>query len=100
MCPVKIDIPEILIHLRRRIVEERGSYLERLAMKGVALTFSDHRWFSRAQTVGRFLQRRFEKDGYVTSAPGPLGAWTRTRDLPAMPAQSFRQWWAARKATS
>jgi L-lactate dehydrogenase complex protein LldF len=100
VCPVKIDIPEILIHLRRRIVEERGSYLERLAMKGAALTFSDHRWLSRAQTVGRFLQRRFEKDGYVTSAPGPLAAWTRTRDLPAMPAQSFRQWWAARKPTA
>src|SRR5688572_8716801 len=98
VCPVKIDIPEILIHLRRRIVEERGSYLERVAMKGAALTFSDHRWFSRAQTVGRFLQRRFEKDGYVTSAPGALAAWTRTRDLPAMPAQSFRQWWTARKA--
>ena len=98
VCPVKINIPEILIHLRRRIVEEQGSYVERLAMKGAALTFSDHRWFARAQTIGRFLQRRFEKDGYLRSAPGPLAAWTRTRDLPAMPAQSFRQWWAARQA--
>jgi L-lactate dehydrogenase complex protein LldF len=98
VCPVKINIPEILIHLRRRLVEERGSYIERLAMKGAALTFSDHRWFSRAQTLGRFLQRRFEQDGYVIAAPGPLAGWTRTRDLPAMPAQSFRQWWAGRGA--
>src|SRR5688572_13982568 len=100
VCPVKINIPEILIHLRRRIVDEQGSYVERLAMKGAALTFSDHRWFARAQTIGRFLQRRFEQNGYVRAAPGPLAAWTRTRDLPAMPAQSFRQWWAARQVVT
>ena len=86
VCPVKINIPEILIHLRRRIVEEQGSYLERLAMKGAALAFADPRWFSRAQTIGRFLQRPFET-GRVRQhgrrarwPPGP-----RTRDLPAMP---------------
>jgi L-lactate dehydrogenase complex protein LldF len=98
VCPVKINIPEILIHLRRRIVDEHGSYVERLAMKGAALSFSDHRWFARAQTIGRFLLRRFERDGYLRSAPGPLAGWSRTRDLPAMPAQSFREWWAARQA--
>jgi len=96
VCPVKINIPEILIHLRRRIVEEQGSYLERLAMKGAALAFTDGRWFTRAQTIGRLLQRPFTAGGYVVKAPGPLAAWTATRDLPAMPAQSFRQWWAAR----
>ena len=96
VCPVKINIPEILIHLRRRVVDERGSYVERLAMKGAALMFGDPAWFSRAQTIGRLLQRPFARDGYVRSAPGPLAGWTRSRDLPAMPAQSFRQWWAAR----
>jgi L-lactate dehydrogenase complex protein LldF len=96
VCPVKINIPEILIHLRRRIVEEQGSYLERLAMKGIALAFADPRWFSRAQRIGRFLQRPFQTAGYVRKAPGPMAAWTSTRDLPAMPEQSFRQWWAAR----
>ena len=98
VCPVKINIPEILIHLRRRIVEEQGSYLERLAMKGAALAFADPRWFSLAQTIGRFLERPFERDGYVRRAPGPMAAWTATRDLPAMPRQSFRDWWAARGA--
>jgi L-lactate dehydrogenase complex protein LldF len=98
VCPVKINIPEILIHLRRRIVEEQGSYLERLAMKVAALAFADPRWFTRAQTIGRFLQRPFERDGYVRTAPGPMAAWTSSRDLPAMPRQTFRQWWAARGA--
>ncbi len=98
VCPVKINIPEILIHLRRRLVEEQGSYLERLAMKGAALAFAGPRWFSCAQTIGRLLQRPFQTDGYVRKAPGPMAAWTSTRDLPAMPEQSFRQWWAARRA--
>ena len=98
VCPVKINIPEILIHLRRRIVEEQGSYLERLAMKGAALAFADPRWFAMAQSIGRFLARPFERGGYVRRAPGPMAAWTATRDLPAMPHQSFRDWWAARGA--
>ena len=100
VCPVKINIPEILIHLRRRIVEDRGSYLERLAMKGAALTFSDSRWFARAQRIGRFLQRRVGPNGIARRLPGPLAAWTATRDLPATPRESFREWWKTRKAAA
>ena len=96
VCPVKINIPEILIHLRRRIVEEDGSAMERLAMKGAAMTFSSHRLLQLAQMIGRFLQRPVVTDGFVRKGPGPLAAWTATRDLPAIPPQSFREWWASR----
>ena len=100
VCPVKINIPEILIHLRRRIVDENGSAIERLAMKAAAAAFGDHRWLRTAQMIGRFLQRAVVSDGFVRRGPGPLAAWTATRDLPAMPPQSFRQWWASRPAKS
>jgi L-lactate dehydrogenase complex protein LldF len=94
VCPVKINIPEILIHLRRRIVETGGAVSERLGMKAAAAMFSDPAWLKRAQTIGRFLQRPFAREGVITRLPGPLRAWTSTRDFPAIPAESFRQWWA------
>jgi L-lactate dehydrogenase complex protein LldF len=96
VCPVKINIPEILIHLRRRIVEEQGGVGERLGMKAAAKAFSDPAWLSRAQMLGRFLQRPFTKDGHIDSLPGPLDGWTRSRDLPEIPAESFRDWWDRR----
>ncbi|CAN5747951.1 LutB/LldF family L-lactate oxidation iron-sulfur protein [soil metagenome] len=97
VCPVKINIPEILIHLRRRIVEGGAPLGERMGMKGAALAFSSPAWLRRAQTIGRFLQRPFRKGDQLAHLPGLFAAWTRTRDLPALPAQSFRDWWAARE---
>ncbi len=96
VCPVKINIPEILIHLRRRIVEADGSRSEALAMKGASLAFSSGGWLGLAQQVGRLAQWPFVHDRSISSLPGPGGAWTHSRDLPAIPPQSFRQWWAAR----
>jgi hypothetical protein len=40
---------------------------------------------------------RTSKDGAITRLPGMLANWTRFRDLPKVPAESFRQWWAKRK---
>jgi len=97
VCPVKINIPEILIHLRRRIVEEDGPRLEGLAMRAAALAFSGGGWLGLAQRLGRLAQRPFAEGHSIPSLPGPGAGWTDTRDLPAMPAQSFRQWWASRK---
>lgn len=96
VCPVKINIPEILIHLRRRIVEERAPLAERLGMKAAAFAFSDPAWLRRARMVARFMQQPFQKDGYIRGLPGPAGAWTRSRDLPALPRESFRDWWKGR----
>jgi L-lactate dehydrogenase complex protein LldF len=96
VCPVKIDIPEILIHLRRRLVEERAAIGERLGMRAASLAFSDPGWLRRAQMIARFLQRPFVRSGFIRGLPGPFGAWTHTRDLPAIPKESFREWWKGR----
>jgi L-lactate dehydrogenase complex protein LldF len=96
VCPVKINIPEILIHLRRRIAERHAPLAERLAMRAAAFAFSDPAWLRRAQTIGRFLQRPFAHAGRIEHVPGPLGGWTTSRDLPAMPPESFRDWWDRR----
>lgn len=103
VCPVKINIPETLIHLRGRIVREDQAtaigYLapENLAMQAMAKIFLDHRRYQAAQRLARVGQLVFKRKGQLTNLPGMAGAWTQSRDLKAVPSQSFRQWWKTRK---
>jgi L-lactate dehydrogenase complex protein LldF len=98
VCPVKIDIPSILVHLRGRIIREGGgSGPENLAMQGLAGALSSRKRYERAQRMARRVSRPLARDGSIgTGLPGPLGAWTRHRDLPAPPEPSFREWWRSR----
>ncbi len=98
-CPVKIDLPELLLRLRRDIVRGRlNGRRERLAYRLWAwvmqssLRYRLASWFQR-----RKLRTRTDHSGYVHQAPGIASAWTDVRDLPAPPARSFRQIWQDRK---
>jgi L-lactate dehydrogenase complex protein LldF len=96
VCPVKIDIPRVLVHLRGRVVEEgRSPSAERGAMRALAWTFAERRRYERAQRLARAGSRPFARDGLVRRLPG-LGAWTDTRDLRPVPRQTFREWWEDR----
>jgi L-lactate dehydrogenase complex protein LldF len=98
VCPVKINIPEVLIHLRGRIVREQKSALdpEALAMKTAAMIFGSRTRFEAAQRLGRIAQWPLVSDGWMRSLPGMLGNWTKVRDLRALPQQTFREWWKLR----
>ena len=97
VCPVAIDIPEVLTYLRHKVVEKGNTPLgEQLAMKVAAIAFSSSSQLSRVQKMARVAQWPFDRDGQLHGLPGPLGKWTDTRDFPAVAAQSFREWWAAR----
>ena len=102
VCPVKINIPEVLVHLRDRVTSEPPPDAhpirtrvdpERLAMQAVARVFASRRAYESAQRAARRGQGPFVRNGSIRQLPGPLGAWTSARDLPAMPSQSFRDWW-------
>ena len=108
VCPVKINIPEILIHLRHRVVERESSGIrvlahpEALAMRAMGAVFRSERRFRAAQRLGRMVEGPLvRKDGrgdrWITWLPGLLGGWTATRDLEAMPKQTFREWWEQRE---
>jgi len=98
VCPVKINIPEILIHLRRRLVEGgQAPVAERMAMKAAAMTFHSSARLKTGVRLARIAQKPFVRDGQIENAPGPLRAWTASRSLPAVPPQSFREWWATRQ---
>ena len=104
VCPVKIDIPEVLVHLRDRVTSEPAPDAhgvraridpERLAMQAVARVFASRRAYESAQRAARRGQGPFVRNGSVRQLPGPLGAWTSARDLPPVAQQSFRDWWRA-----
>ena len=104
VCPVKINIPEILIHLRGRVVREdqatiRGTLaIENLAMQGAAIAFKSQRRYEAAQRLAQMGQTLFRKGDQLTNLPGMAGGWTKFRDLKAIPQQSFRDWWKSRNA--
>lgn len=101
-CPVKINIPEVLIHLRSQLVQEKQFHItarlgkENLGMKTMSKVFQSEWLLRRAHKLARLGQGPFLDDGVVSSMPG-LSAWTRGRDLPAIPRQSFREWWKERE---
>jgi L-lactate dehydrogenase complex protein LldF len=94
VCPVKIDIPEVLVHLRAQVAATRPRLdPETLAMKALARTFSSRERYERAQRIGRAAQRPLTRDGRISHTPGPLAGWTSSRDLPGVAKQTFREWW-------
>ncbi|MFA9430405.1 LutB/LldF family L-lactate oxidation iron-sulfur protein [Egicoccus sp. AB-alg2] len=102
VCPVRIDIPSILVHLRKEHVEQqrttrRVPSAEAIGMAAAAWTMSDAARWEKAQTAsraGRLLGRRRDREaGRIRSLPGPLAAWTAARDAPRPPAETFREWW-------
>ncbi|MDS1269200.1 LutB/LldF family L-lactate oxidation iron-sulfur protein [Lipingzhangella sp. LS1_29] len=96
VCPVAIDIPEVLVHLRQRSANGSGHRLERASMAVANWMLADSTrfsWIQRAASAGRHLAPRH--------LPGSWGrAWTDTRNLPEIPAASFRSWWSSRTSST
>ena len=88
-CPVRIDIPEVLVHLRSKVVDGHRDdgfpSPEAVAMRSAAWTLSTGRRLRLAERLagaGVGVARRFG-----------ASRWTSARDLPTPPRESFRGWW-------
>ena len=101
VCPVKIDIPSILVHLRGRVTREvpgSGDPGERQAMRLLARVFARRSRYERAQRIARAVSRPLVRDGLIARRlPGPLARWQAVRELPAPAPETFREWWRARE---
>ena len=104
VCPVKINIPEVLIHLRGKVVQQQQVTLKgaldpmNIGMKVMAGIFSSERRFRAAQRLARIAQWSVvNRKGYISSLPGFLGGWTQVRDLMPVPKESFREWFEKRE---
>jgi L-lactate dehydrogenase complex protein LldF len=95
-CPVRIDIPSILVHLRAEQIDcERGGIPsgQDLAMKTAAWAMGSARRFAlmeKAMGAGRVIAN---SDHRITTLPWPGSKWTSARDIPEPPKETFRQWW-------
>ncbi|KLI06883.1 (4Fe-4S) protein [Mycolicibacterium conceptionense] len=96
-CPVRIDIPSILVHLRaEQVDQDRGGLPggQDLAMKAAGWAMAGAGRFSLAEkalSAGRLIAGR---DHRITALPWPASKWTASRDIPQPPAETFRQWWS------
>ena len=97
VCPVKINIPEILIYLRKIVVESgQAPASERLGMKMAAFALANSSRLGQAQKLVRIMQKPLLQDGVIRNLPGMLAGWSATRDFPQVPQESFREWWKKR----
>ena len=95
-CPVRIDIPEVLVHLRGKVVEHGGvPNEERVMMGSLGWAFGGPRRLRRAERLAGLGGRVVGRGGRIgrLRLPGMLGRWFRWRDMPAPARQSFRAWW-------
>jgi L-lactate dehydrogenase complex protein LldF len=100
VCPVKIDLPRLLLDLRSDLtrVGTPPKY-ERSAIRAythVVERPGRYRWMLR---LTRWLSRLLptSRSGDITRFPPPLSAWTQSRVFPRFPSQSFRQLWHKRQ---
>src|SRR5205823_2109138 len=93
-CPIKINIPRMLIGLRELQHHYRPSRLENLAY-GLWSAMLQRPWLYRlGLRFTRMLLRRLGKDGWLSHMPGPGSGWTSVRDFPVPAPRSFRERWA------
>jgi L-lactate dehydrogenase complex protein LldF len=107
VCPVKIDIPRLLLHLRGEITEKaspavtkgNGRGAERIGFKLWKITMTRPWLYKLSAKLGRVFQSFVVKDGRIGRVTGaaklapPLVAWTSGRDLRPIERQSFRELW-------
>ncbi len=97
ICPVKIDIPHLLLNLRNQSAR-RGetATVERWMVRLWRLSVSSRRAYEIAGGAARLAAPLLARGGKIRWLPGFLGGWTRYRDFPAPAPQSFRQRWRKR----
>ncbi|WP_248283990.1 lactate utilization protein B [Brevibacterium sediminis] len=100
VCPVKINIPEILVHLRGEDVKANHSPVSSqldAALTGASWMMGDGKRMAAAEK-GLPLAHKVTGGEQINALPGIAGAWTSSRDIPALPEKSFRQLWAEEEA--
>jgi L-lactate dehydrogenase complex protein LldF len=98
VCPVRIDIPRLLLLLRADAGSRRQAppWL-RAGVGALGSVAARPAWYRAATRAARTATAILARDGWVRRLPGPLGGWTGSRDFPAFARKSFVEQWASRR---
>ena len=109
VCPVKINFPEVLVHLRAKDVESKHAVREfegnkkapfsqmDAMMLGAKKLFTSGKMMSVAERGLPMSRLNAGRKHKITAVPGIVGGWTEYRDIPEPPKESFRNWWKKEK---
>ncbi len=100
-CPVKIDLPRLLLDLRaEQAAEHETPRFERAAIQAFVRSMSSRRSYENAGRLASLGSNVFAglSGGSLKFMPPPFSAWTQSRDFPPFAKRSFREQWAARQA--
>ena len=94
-CPVRIDIPKLLVELRKQSTSHVSRGI-RLGIKGYARLTTRPVLFRFVTRLVGLVSRPLSRDGWMRRVPWGLSGWTAERDLPAPAPETFNDWWGKR----
>lgn len=98
ICPVRINIPAMLLAVRERSVAlgQPPAWLK-AGIRAWALTMRSQALYETGQFFAALGAGLIARDGAIQQLPPPLNAWTQRRDFPAPAKESFRARWRKRQ---
>ena len=100
VCPIRIQIPSMLLQLRAQAAEEGRlpGWLEKGMARYARTATSPQKWTSAKKWASR-LTAPISSKGWIRRVPGPGRGWTDHRDLPRPAKESFAEWWRANRGS-
>ena len=87
VCPGKIDIPDLILELRRRLAVEQG---QPMVQKAIFSVVNNRRMFHSMLRAASLGQKPFAREGFIRHLPMFLSGLTDFRSLPAIADVPFR----------
>ncbi|MDR2973445.1 MAG: iron-sulfur cluster-binding protein [Propionibacteriaceae bacterium] len=97
VCPVKIDFPDVIVHMRYEAAEHKlhdhRPHLEKTAIGVSGWFFAAGGRFTFMTKLTELVGRLFSGKTHFRKLPWPAKVWTQFKDLPVPAKQVFRSYW-------
>ena len=97
VCPVRIPLPDLLVHMRHKVAEKKRHdsrpHLETTAMAGAKWAFGKASHLETVEVLSQLAGKVMGRTSHLGRLPWPASPWTNDRDLKVPAKQTFRAWW-------